>query len=96
MISMLRLSAPATGARLGNLETVGNLVEAASEEGRVLETLMNPQFGLKQAMLSPGGKSPAHSEHAMLHTELHKHRHRECWNVMGGFKQYVTFTSNRV
>ena len=51
MISMLRLSAPATGARLGNLETVGNLVEAASEEGRVLETLMNPQFGLKQAML---------------------------------------------
>ena len=68
MISMLRLSAPATRARLGNLETVGNLVEAASEEGRVLETLMNPQFGLKQAMLSPGGKSPAHSEHAMLHS----------------------------
>ena len=90
---MLRLSSPATRARLGNLETVGNLVEAASEEGRVLETLMNPQFGLKQAMLSPGGKSPAHSEHAMLHTELHKHRH---WNVMGGFQQYVTFTSIKV
>ena len=54
----------------------------------MLETLMNPQFGLEQVVLSPKGKSQALTEHATHALDLRRGKRSEkveieCGTVAG-------------